>query len=263
MRVSVLTAVGAGWEAWLPQAAQSVTRARVEADRAGAELEWVVCADGGADTRLPGPERADRSVGWRAVRGPSAARNAALAAAAGEWVVPLDADDELDAGGFGALLGVLTGCPADVGWVGANRLLVDGSRTPHWVESPRCFAAGELAPLWTSPFLVHPNSCLVRREVLLGSGGWPAVGVNEDLAAILLASEDAAGRVEPAVLTRYRVWPGQEVASAAYAHDKPAAFTVVAALVTARRGRAGRAAVQPPAAGPAHGRVRVADGLGS
>ncbi|HYT09426.1 MAG TPA: hypothetical protein VEL73_02070, partial [Mycobacteriales bacterium] len=94
-------------------------------------------------------------------------------------------------------------------------------------------------------------------EVLLGSGGWPTVGVNDDLAAVLLASEDAAGRVEPAVLTRYRVWPGQEVASAAYAQDKPAAFEVVGALVNARRRRAGRAPVRPAAAGPAHGRVRV------
>ena len=81
--------------------------------------------------------------------------------------------------------------------------------------------------------------------------------MNEDLAAVLLASEEADGWVEPAVLTRYRVWPGQEVAGDAYLADKAGAFAVVEALVNARRRRARRAPVRRPSAGPAHGRLRV------
>jgi glycosyltransferase involved in cell wall biosynthesis len=254
VRVSVLTAVGAGWEGWLPAAGDSVARARA---LSGADLEWVVCVDGGATVR--GTERPDRVVGWSGVRGVSAARNAALAAATGDWVVPLDADDELDAGGLGQLLGVLAGCGPEVGWVGANRVLMDGARTPHWFDAARAFRAGELSPLWSSPFLFHPNSWLARRDVLLGSGGWPATGVNEDLAAVLLVSEDAGGRAEPAVLTRYRVWPGQEIGTGAYLEDKPAAFAVVEALLNARRRSAGRPPVSRPAAGPAYGRIRTGD----
>lgn len=254
MRVSVLTPVGAGLHAWLPAAGSSVALCRIAADRAGVELEWVVCADGGADVRSCA---ADRVVGWRAVRGAPAARNAALAAATGDWVVPLDADDELDPDGFGALLAVLADCGPSVGWVGTNRVLLDGGRTAHWFETARAYAAGELAPLWSSPFPFHPNSWLVRRDALAAAGGWPSTGVNEDLAAVLLVSEAAAGRVEPAVLTRYRVWDGQEIASAAYAEDKAAAFAVVETLVNARRRAAGREPMRRPEAGPAHGRVRV------
>jgi len=256
VRVSVLTAVGAGREAWLPAAAESVALARAAA---GVELEWVVCADGAAAVDLPPDRRPDRLLGWRGARGVSAARNAALAAAAGDWVLPLDADDELDPAGLRALLDVLVDCPPVVGWIGANRTLIGGGRTAHWFDVRRGFAVGELAAEWSSPFAFHPNSWLVRREVLLRVGGWPATGVNEDLAAVLLVSEEAAGRLEPAVLARYRVWPGQEVASAAYAEDKPGAFAVVEELVNARRRVAGRPAVRRPEAGPAYGRLRVAD----
>ena len=172
MRVSVLTAVAAGWEAWLPAAGDSVASARRAAGRVGVELEWVVCADGAVAVE-PGP---DLVVSWRASRGVSAARNAALAAASGEWAVPLDADDELDGDGFAELLGRLVGAPASLGWVGANRVLLDGARTPHWFDAARGFAAGELAPRWSSPFTFHPNSWLVRRHLLLEIGGWPATG---------------------------------------------------------------------------------------
>lgn len=255
MRVSVLTAVGAGWETWLPAAGESVARCRAAVAGAGADLEWVVCADGAA-AELPGPAP-DRLVGWRTCRGVSAARTAALAAATGDWVLPLDADDELDVDGFGRLVGIVAGCAAAVGWVGANRVLLDGARTPHWFDAARGFAAGELTACWSAPFVFHPNSWLVRRELLLGIGGWPATGVNEDLAAVLLASEEADGRIEPAVLTRYRVWPGQEVALPAYVEDKAAAFAVVEALVNARRRMAGREPVRRPVPGLAHGRIRV------
>jgi len=91
---------------------------------------------------------------------------------------------------------------------------------------------------------------------LLRAGGWPALGVNEDLAAVLLVSEEYGGRAEPLVLTRYRVWDGQEVAAGSYPKDKATAFTVVEALLNARRHAAGRPPVHRPVPGPAHGRIR-------
>jgi hypothetical protein len=62
------------------------------------------------------------------------------------------------------------------------------------------------------------------------------------------------------VLTRYRVWDDQEVASDSYVRDKPSAFAVVEALVNAQRRRHRRTPVRRPSAGPAHGRSAVRPG---
>jgi hypothetical protein len=131
------------------------------------------------------------------------------------------------------------------GWIGFNRLLVDGGRTPYWIEEEASFPVGTLAQRWTSPFPFHPNSAAVRRGLLLSLGGWPAM-VNEDVGALLLLGEESAGSVHPAVLTRYRVWDGQITAAAAYHPDKVTAFATMEAMVNARRRRAGRAPVVRP-----------------
>jgi len=265
VRLSVLTPVAADRGQWLAQAGLSVRRSRDLLAGIGVEVEWVVCQDGASGDGcgsgpvaevLAGTPRPDRVVGWHVRRGVAAARNAALAAATGDWVVPLDADDELDRDGVLAAVSAVRAWPRELAWLGCNRVLVDGSRTPHWRNEPRGFAAGELAEQWTSPFWFHPNSVLLRRDALLRAGGWPALGVNEDLAAVLLVSEQYGGRAEPLVLTRYRVWDGQEVAAGSYPEDKATAFTVVEALLNARRRTAGRLPVHRPPAGPAHGRIR-------
>jgi hypothetical protein len=265
VRLSVLTPVAADRGRWLAEAGRSVQLGRDLLATAGIEVEWVVCKDGAAGGGGDGDAVAellaetlppDRLVGWRTRRGISAARNAALAAATGDWVAPLDADDEVDPDGVLAAATLVRGWPSGLGWLGCNRLLVDGSRTPHWRDEPQPFGAGQLAENWTSPFWFHPNSVLFRRDVLLGAGGWPALGVNEDLAAVLLVSEEYGGRAVPVVLTRYRVWDGQEVAGGSYQEDKATAFTVIEALVNARRSASGRPPVHHPVAGPAHGRIR-------
>jgi glycosyltransferase involved in cell wall biosynthesis len=145
VRVSVLTAVGAGRESWLPAAGESVALARAAA---GVELEWVVCADDGAKVDLPAGRDPDRLLCCHGAGGVSAARNAALTAASGDWVLPLDADDELDPDGFRILLDVLADCPSTLGWIGTNRTLIGGGRTAHWFDARRSFAVGELAAGW-------------------------------------------------------------------------------------------------------------------
>lgn len=235
-----------------PYTAASVHATRRHLDPAGIELEWIVCLDGPATA----PDNADHVVSWRVGRGVAAARNAALAAATGDWITPLDADDLLDPAGLLAATHTAATAAGSVGWLGGNRLLTDGTRTPHWRDHPTDYRAGELAAHWTSPFPFHPNSVLIRRHTLLRSGGWPALGVNEDLAAVLLVSEAADGRTEPHVLTHYRVWDGQEVATPTYPHDKQTAFTAIEAILNARRAAAGRPPVHAPTPGPAHGRIR-------
>lgn len=244
MKISILTPVGPGKDRWLGETAGSVDGAREAAARAGCAVEWVLCLDG-TDVSPGLRARPDRIVGLAGNRGLPSARNAALAAATGEWVLPLDSDDLLEVASFGSVVEALGAAGPALGWVGFNRLLLDGSRTPYWIDKPIAYAVGALAENWTSPFPFHPNSAALRRDVLLGAGGWPAT-LNEDIAALLTLNEVAAGRTHPAVLTRYRVWDGQITADASYHGDRRVAFATIEAMVNARRRLLGRTAVKAP-----------------
>jgi len=244
MRVSALTPVGPGRDRWLAETAESVVACRSAAQGEGVELEWVVCYDGAAPREdLPIP--ADRLVTLAATRGLPTARNAALAAATGDWVIPLDSDDLLDPDDFAGIVRTLRDADPGTGWIGCNRLLVDGGATPYWVDREGHYPPGSLAEAWTSPFPFHPNSAFIRRHLILSIGGWPAM-VNEDIGALLLLGEESAGGVHPGVVTRYRVWDGQITASPAYHPDKVVAFSTIEAMVNARRRRIGRTAIVQP-----------------
>ena len=244
MKISILTPVGPGKDHWLGEAADSVDGARQMATRIGYEVEWVLCLDG-TDVSRRLRARPDRVVILGGNRGLPSARNAALAASTGTWVLPLDSDDLLDIASFGRVVEAIGSAGPSVGWVGFNRLLLDGSRTPYWIDEPFAYAAGALAEQWTSPFPFHPNSAALRRDVILSAGGWPAA-LNEDIGALLVVGEVAAGTTHPAVLTRYRVWDGQITAAATYHGDMQVAFATIEAIVNARRALLGRAAVRAP-----------------
>jgi len=244
--VTVVTAVLPARAEHLAYAAASVERCRAAAAAGGWALEWIVVMDGpGAAPRV----RCDEFSRVPARAGISAARNVALAKAGGAWVVPLDGDDVLDEAGFAALLAALDG-DRRLCWLSANRLLMDGRRTAHWNDEPRRWPAGALAERWTSPFAFHPNCLLVRTDVALRAGGWPAVPVNEDMAFALLVAEEAGGASTTPVLTRYRVWDRQETARPAYPAMKALSFSVIERFVNARRRLHGRAPVEAPRPGP-------------
>lgn len=239
--VSVVTAVGPGEQPFLEAAAESVKELVQLAGERNLKVEWVVGLDGGANHVADG---ASRTVRWCGPSGIAATRNAALAEVQGEWVVPLDADDQLSA--VGVLDVIAVAQREGWGWIGANRLLMDGGQTSHWFDEEGSFPIGELAEQWTSPFPFHPNSVAVRSELILQIGGWPAVRVNEDLAMVLLLSESSGGGRTPAVLTRYRVWDGQQVSSLDYPQDKATAFAVIERIVNVRRAAYGRDPIVRP-----------------
>ena len=250
--LSILTPVLPRVADHLPSAAASVSRVR--STLGPGACEWVVVVDGPAphsllSDSLDGP---DITVRHGRCCGVSAARTAALAAATGRWVLPLDADDELDADGVAALVDVAES--SEVGWASGNRTLMDGSRTAHWNDVAVRWEIGSLAERWTAPFAFHPNSVLADRRLSLGVGGWPALPANEDLAWVLAVSEEDTGISTPHVVTRYRTWDEQVVSHVGYPADKSLAFRTIEALVNARRARGGRVPVRAPREpGGAHG----------
>jgi hypothetical protein len=248
--LAVLTAVLPGRSAHLEATAASIAATREKLARTGRHLEWLIVIDGPG--QVPTFPDAENVVCLSQRRGVSVARNIALAHAKAPWVFPLDADDLAEPTGLAGLLDVAENDPT-VGWVAGNRVLVDGSRTRHWFDQPRTWVGGELAQQWAAPFCFHPNTVLVRRDLALTAGGWPATGVNEDLGLVLLVSELVGGRTVPTVATRYRAWDGQETAATTYQADKALAFDLVEVLVSARRAESGRAPVSAPSPGRAYG----------
>lgn len=251
--LSLITAVADYSSRWLGETERSVARARAHlADPAA--VEWIVVADG---ANIAHPEGADAVVRWATRRGVSAARSLGAARANGRWIMALDSDDLVDPNGL-RVVAQICGDQAGlnhIGWFGFNRTLLDGSPTPHWFDAPAWVPAGVLALLWDSPFLFHPNSMVVRRDLLLQVGGWPSCPVNEDLALALLISEVADGYLIPEPVVRYRVWDGQLVAAAEYLTDKSTAFDLISAVLDAARAYRGRPPAPRPVPGVAHGRL--------
>lgn len=250
--LSLLTAALPAKTQYLAETGESVANAKREAAGRGWSIRWIIVLDGPGDA--PGAESADLVVRMPRQRGITAARNAALARADSEWVAPLDADDLVDGAGLSKLLEFIDTCSEeDLGWIGANRTLISGERTPHWKDAYSEFQKGTLSQRWTSPFPFHPNSVLLRRRHALSIGGWPGVPVNEDMGLMLLLSEHSKGVFLPEILTRYRTWPLQEVASDTYVGEKNMAFSTIEAIVNACRARQGRTPVAAPAPGRAFG----------
>lgn len=216
---------------------------------------WHVVVDGAGPPGPPVPG-ADTCLWAGRSLGVSAARNAALAGVGGGWVFRVDGDDLVDSDGWAGLL-------ADPGfgsapWCATNLLTVDGEPTPHWFDRPRTWAAGEVAEAWTTPMVFHPNNIVADASLVLAVGGWPAIGVNEDIAFCFAINDLAAGAALPHVTLRYRKWAHQTVAGDTYVRDKAAAFAFIAASATARRARYGGRAVRAPAVLP--GSLYLPDG---
>ena len=186
-------------------------------------VEWVLTLDGPTLQHVDGPDVVVEAAG---AGGVAAARNLALSVASGDVIFPLDADDLAEPSGISRLMALLDE-REDLGWVSGNRLFVDGSRTPHWVEVEREWKPGEIGASWTSPFYFHPNCLLVRRTLALRAGGWPALRTNEDLALLFAVARLGNGCSTSEILLRYRKWSGQVTSDNSYPVDKALAFKFI------------------------------------
>lgn len=257
MQVSVVTAVHPPRSQWLHETAASVARADTVLG-AGA-VQWVVVVDGAGDVEL-GPDRpSNMTVIHRPMNGGvSAARNTGLTAANGQWVLPLDHDDQLDPAGLGAALADSRTDTAR--WVAGSPRLLDGAWTAHKVFRARQFRRRELEENWTVPFPFHPNVILVRRDVALAAGGWPALSANQDIGLMFAVNRIAEGWALPYPLIRYRTWAEQTVAQDFYPDVKALDFAFLAAWVNAERAHNGLDAISRPPAGGSQVRPPSATG---
>lgn len=165
------------WNAqlWLAEAIESALGQGV------ASKEVIVVDDGSGD-QTAAIARTFEPRGVRllvqANRGASAARNAGLAAASGEWIQFLDADDVLDPLKIQLQLSAVGQAP---GQLAAGPWGVFERETDHAVFTPEPSWCSDspvdwLVRLWTTRSMMHPASWLCHRSVIERAGGW-----NEEL----------------------------------------------------------------------------------
>jgi glycosyltransferase involved in cell wall biosynthesis len=148
---------------FLPEAVASVTQ------MGRCDVEVIVVDDGSSDEGTV--RELDKLVaqGIKVIRqgngGPAAARNAAIRASQGEYILPLDADDRLRSGWIDSAIAILDSDP-QVGIVYGDAQCF-GTRTEHWRVGP--FDAGKLLQ-WN---YIHA-SALYRRSVWEQNGGYDA-----------------------------------------------------------------------------------------
>ncbi|MGW1956213.1 glycosyltransferase family 2 protein [Streptomyces sp. NPDC001920] len=234
-RVVVVTAVHGPSARFLPEAHTSLVQQELPA---GWEWHWVIQEDGWTDEVRPYvPD--DARVTFRQGRsgGPGVARTIALAHAEGEYVKILDADDRLTPGALARDVAALE-ADGSVGWTTSRALdlLPDGS-TAGFPGDPEegPIERGSVLDFWkANGYLaqVHPATLCVRRELLLGLGGWMALPASEDTGLLLALDAVSRGWFSAEVGLLYRKWEGQATGQAA--HVDPVERAARMAVVEAR-----------------------------
>lgn len=219
--VSVITAVYAPGAFYL---AETINAVAEQALPPGWDLEWMVQEDG------TNPSLADRLAGLDHVRygangaqlGIPGTRNLALAAATGDLVQVLDADDILLPGALAALIPQFQ--DASIHWaVGqADDLLPDGTRMPWESALPYGRIPAGAVNAWAEAhggnWPIHGAGLMLRSTSLRALGGWAGLPVDEDLGMFAALSEIADGHNFDGVTWLYRQHPDQVTRSSANRH---------------------------------------------
>ncbi|MGH8639005.1 MAG: glycosyltransferase [Burkholderiales bacterium] len=167
-------------------------------------VECIVVDDGSTD----GTATIASELGMRLLqqpnRGVSEARNAGLAAAQGDLVVFLDADDELLPGALGRRADVLASDPAAAAVVGRCQAMDVAGHPVAALHVP--VDASNAYEQWLSRnFVWAPGAAMFRRRELDAIGGFPAgLGPAADYAVYLRLAREGRVRVIADEVARYR-----------------------------------------------------------
>ena len=191
--------------AWNPRTDWLLEAVRSALGQRGAELELVV-VDDGSDTPLSQVLSGIDDARLRVIRvdhgGASHARNAGVAAARGELIRFVDADDVLEPDSTARLVALLGPRRDEIAY-GAT-LVCDAELRPQ--REIRSSVEGDaLKACLLDGFEVRVPSMLFPRDVVLGAGPWPeGLRSGEDWDFVLRALERAHVRGEQGVATLYR-----------------------------------------------------------
>lgn len=169
-----------------------------------APLEIIVVDDGATDGTAAVAQGLGATVLRQANAGLSAARNAGLASAKGEFVVLLDADDELLPQALAVGAAVLASRPEASAAVGRCQAMdAEGRVLPvqHHSVQP-----ADLYRQWLSKnFVWTPGAAMFRREALRASGGFPrGLDPVADYAVYLRLARTGTVVLHDAEVARYR-----------------------------------------------------------
>ncbi|MFB7837767.1 glycosyltransferase [Nocardia brasiliensis] len=226
MLISVITPVWQPRADWLVDAYGSLISQQLPE---GWEWEWMIQFDDEqGELPLPAAALADSRVkpGYGPHGGPGTARNLALERSAGAFIRNLDSDDTLTPTALADSINVLTTHP-EVGWTTCRALdlLPDGSLTGFDADPAEgLLPRGYVFDWWQSHeylLSVHPTTVCIRRELLIGIGGWMALPSAEDTGMLLVASVVAPGWFLSSVGLHYRQHPQQLTRSNLHAESKP------------------------------------------
>jgi succinoglycan biosynthesis protein ExoO len=238
----VVSVIMANWNgaAFLRAAAEAVL------SQQGVTVELVVADDGSTDgsreilRTLAAADARVRPVELPGNGGPSAARNAGLDLARGEWLAVVDSDDLIAPGRLSRLIGAATDAGADAAaddlvYFGdplteGRRLMQGYARPAPWLLEAAEFARAHVAAEGLPPLgYLKP---LFRRSALGGLRYDPEVRIGED-SDLLLRFLLGGGRMilVPEALYRYRRHPGS-ISHRWTVADLEATIAAVARLAT-------------------------------